>query len=38
MVPAAVVSMGRNFGRWFAASNTALYPDIVAMLDSVSML
>ena len=37
-VPAAVISIGNIRGRWLAASSTPLYPAIVAIDDSASML
>src|ERR1700730_11291985 len=38
IVPAAVVSMEKNFGSASAAISTALYPDMVAIEESASML
>jgi hypothetical protein len=38
MVPAAVVSIGKSRGSVSAAMTTALYPQIVPMDDSASML
>ena len=38
MVPAAVVSMGKILGNVSAAINTALYPHMVPMDESASML
>jgi len=38
MVPAAVVSIGKILGNASAAITTALYPAIVAMEESASML
>jgi len=38
IVPAAVVNIGHILGSVLAASNTALYPQIVAMEESASML
>ncbi len=38
IVPAAVISIGKNFGSASAASSTALYPETVACDESASML